>query len=142
MGIDGQRCPGLGQQLQRAVEDGVVENGLVQFRLVHVWLGRHYRAGCCDYSRSDTCHCGGCRRFGEIDEGVGFVFEGCGLSCIELEHGFQFIQEATLGIVLAPIGIADTHRHFIGELAVLGLGQCGSSAAQADALEQHVLIQT
>ena len=42
---------------------------------------------------------------------------------------------------MRAVGIAHAYRHFVGELPVIGIVERGGGIAQADPLEQHVLIQ-
>ncbi|MCY1377687.1 hypothetical protein D9M69_652720 [compost metagenome] len=123
---DGHRGPGLRQQLQRTVEQCRVQDDFVQLGVEggipwhSLW---HRRRG-----DGRGCHRGGF--VGRVEHGGLFAFERQGLRCVQLEAGFQIGQESGLGRALAPVGITDTHGHFVGELALAGVRQAGHGVGQ------------
>jgi len=125
-GDDGHGRPGLRQQFQRAVEQAVVEDGLVQLRVARPGLR-------CDH-RSRR---GG---LGKLDDGVGFALDQFRRRRIEPEQGLQLVQKAAFRNAQVAIGLAHAHCHLVGKLALAGIRQLGGSGFQAEALEQHVLI--
>ena len=125
---DGHGRPRLRQQLQRAIEQRVVQDGFVQLCIaLHgggrwaVWCGgrhRHWQAGFGNGGCSGAVQC--------VEQRLLFLIKGsCGCAA-QLQGLLEMGQEFTLGRRLAAIHIAHAHGHFVGELAVGGvLQRCG-----------------
>lgn len=116
----------LRQQFQRTAEHGAVEDALVQRSAV-------------DGGGSGCAGAGDCRRVGFARQAVGLGLEA-GVQRAT-EFGLQAGQKLPLARRLHAIGVADTHRQLVGQLAVFPRFQGGHGLAQAQALEQHVLHQ-
>ena len=130
---DGHGRPGLGQQLQRAVEQCVIENGAVQ-----LGIARRCSSGwCSDNGRHRCAQLGR----GQRGQGVGVVAEGVSLRGVNAQLAAQVGQKAALGRALLAVSVAHAHGHFKGELAVAGVRQAGDHCVEREAFEQHVLNQ-
>ncbi len=75
-----------------------------------------------------------------VGQRVGLRLDGLGLGA-QPQLALQRGQEGGLGRALRAVGVDDTDRDLVGELAVLGRAQLGGRLRQRQALEQHVLHQ-
>ena len=81
------------------------------------------------------------RRFSQIDQRIEFALNGFGPLAVEGERRFQPVEEGAFGWRHAAVGLADAHRHFVGELTLSFVGQRCRGGRQAQSLEQYILIQ-
>ena len=122
--------PRLWQQFECAIEDGVIQDGFVEFPLVDRSRRRDNRAG------------GERQRGGARGQAVGLTFRFGALRIAgEAEQGLQLGEELLLAATLHAIGVADADRHFIGKLALPEIIERLGSIGQRDALEEDVLIE-
>ncbi len=145
---DRHRCPGLRQQLERAVEDGIVEDGLVELGLGHAARHPHavggHRGRCVGGDDRDR-RSGSSRRprgpIGRLGDRIGLRRGGGGRGVpLQPQRATQLGEEGLLRRILHPVGIADAHGHLIGELSVLDRRQRRRRIGDGHPLEQHVLI--
>ena len=149
---DGHGRPGLRQQLQRSVEQRVVEDGFVQLGIGRAGErggGRGRCRGWCCSGGIGPSACHARRRPGRgrgggllhhIHQRIGIVLKRRRLLRTQLQRGLQRGQKLRLCRRLPPIHIAHAHGHLIGQLAVGRVAQRSGSGLHAGALEQHILV--
>jgi hypothetical protein len=119
---DRHRRPGLWQQFQRTVEQGIVENRLIKFRIVAAGPGSGDGGG------------GG-------DKGINLTFDLARLVIAETEARLELVEEATLGSRRLAVGLANAKRHFVGVVAEALVTQFGDRLVEAETFQEHVLIE-
>ena len=124
---DGHRRQRLRQQLERAVEDRVVEDHLVELGGV----GRHCRHDRAVERRTGERHAG---------HGVRLPREGLRRARVEAERLREPLQELAFRRRRGAVGIADAHRHLVGELPLVRRARSPRRPPPGPACEEHVLI--
>jgi hypothetical protein len=74
-------------------------------------------------------------------QGIGLRVKSLGGLICQAQQLLELQQKRHLFGALATIGIAHTHGHLVGQLALPVVGEGLRRTGQGEALEQHVLVK-